>query len=133
MEVPPWAREAVATFNYVHHALFAALHAALPQLVAVVVSCFIMASLIVAPCFLPLMLWASTRKSRESARPAKPRPTPARPRNGGLSADDGEDDARDRQPQPVVDLKQQPANRHSATQITSFFLFPWRLEHSNVW
>ena len=61
MEVPPWAREAVATFNYVHHALFAALHAALPQLVAVVVSCFIMASLIVAPCFLPLMLWASTR------------------------------------------------------------------------
>ena len=71
MEVPPWAREAVATFNYVHHALFAALHAALPQLVAVVVSCFIMASLIVAPCFLPLMLWASTRKSRESARPAK--------------------------------------------------------------
>ena len=103
MEVPPWAREAVTTFNYVHHALFAALHAALPQLVAVVVSCFIMASLIVAPCFLPLMLWASTRESRESARPAKPRPTPARLRNGGLSADDGEDDARDRQPQPVVE------------------------------
>ena len=68
------------------------------------VSCFVMASLIVGPCFLPLLLWASASDSRESARPADPRPTTARLRNGGLlSSDDGEDDASDRQPQPVVE------------------------------
>mgnify|MGYP001268474999 FL=1 len=104
MEPPPWVREAVMTFNYVHHALFASLHAALPQLVAAFVSCFVMASLIVGPCFLPLLLWASASDSRESARPADPRPTTARLRNGGLlSSDDAEDDASDRQPQPVVE------------------------------
>jgi hypothetical protein len=103
MELPPWAHEAVTSFNYVHHALFASLHAALPQLVAVFVSCFIMASLIVGPFFLPLLLWASASDSRESARPAVPRPAAASLRNGGLSSEDGEDDARDRQPQPVVE------------------------------
>ena len=104
MELPPWARESVTVFNYVHHSLFASLHAALPQVVAVFVSCFVMASLIVGPCFVPLLLWASASDSRESARPADPRPTAARLRNGGLlSSDNGEDDASDRQPQPVVE------------------------------
>ena len=98
MELPSWAREAVTAFNHVHHALFSSLHAALPQVVAVFISCFVMASLIVGPCFVPLLLWAS---SSERARPTDPLPAATRQRPP-LSADDGEDE-RVRLPQPVAE------------------------------
>ena len=52
-------RTAVHLFNAWHHSLFAALHGPLPQLVAIVVSCFLMATLLVLPFFFPLLVWAS--------------------------------------------------------------------------
>lgn len=97
--LPPWARAGVAAFNHVHHSVFASLQVALPQVVAVFISCFVMALLIVAPCFLPLLLWAS---SSETARPTDSRPAAAR-QHSPLSADDGADEERDRQPQPVAE------------------------------
>lgn len=52
-------RTAVHLFNAWHHSLFATLHGPLPQLVAIVLSSFLMATLIVLPCFFPLLVWAS--------------------------------------------------------------------------
>ena len=84
-------------FNYVHHGMFASLNVFLPQVVAVFVSCFVMALLLVGPCFLPLLVWAH---SSRSARASDPRPAAAR--QVPVSADGGMGE-RDRQPQPVAE------------------------------
>ena len=96
--LPPWAKAALASFNTVHHGLFQALGGAMPQVAAVVVSCFIMASLLVLPFFLPLLAWASSSSASSSditsadARPADPKPA-EKIRAPPLHADDGTESA----------------------------------------
>ena len=96
--LPPWAKAALASFNTVHHGLFQALGGAMPQVAAVVVSCFIMASLLVLPFFLPLLAWASSSSASSSditsadARPADPKPA-EKIRAPPLHPDDGTESA----------------------------------------